>query len=144
MATEELHKIIVFLNSCRCLTLATVSGNQPYSANCFYALDEINMMLVFKSSADTRHIMEAIHNTNVAGTVLPDVSKVAEIKGIQFTAKFIIPDESNKSNFKKAYYKKYPFAATVPGELWAAELLTIKMTDNTLGFGKKIYWEKSR
>tara|TARA_B100000508_G_scaffold18974_1_gene12660 strand:- start:1065 stop:1169 length:105 start_codon:yes stop_codon:yes gene_type:complete len=29
------------------------------------------------------------------------------------------------------------------GRIWAIELIGIKMTDNTLGFGKKLIWTKS-
>jgi uncharacterized protein YhbP (UPF0306 family) len=32
----------------------------------------------------------------------------------------------------------------MPGEVWTIELLTMKMTDNTLAFGKKIIWEKNQ
>ena len=53
-------------------------------------------------------------------------------------------DEKNEfiESLKKIYYKKYPFAVAFPGNIWGVELTSIKMTDNTLGFGKKIEWKK--
>jgi uncharacterized protein YhbP (UPF0306 family) len=30
----------------------------------------------------------------------------------------------------------------MPGEIWTIKINRIKYTDNTLGFGKKIIWER--
>ena len=43
---------------------------------------------------------------------------------------------------KKAYMKRFPFARLMKTNLWILELNYIKMTDNLLGFGKKLIWEK--
>jgi hypothetical protein len=34
-------------------------------------------------------------------------------------------------------------ALAMPGHIWTIQLTEIKMTDNTLGFGKKIAWSRS-
>ena len=101
------------------------------------------MAFFSKSVKETKHITSARINNTVAGTIIPDISKIGTIKGIQFTGKFTVPAGDLFEKAKKTYYTKHPFALPVAGEIWAIELLSVKMTDNTLGFGKKIIWEKS-
>ena len=136
------EKIVLFLKKSTNLTLATSINNIPYCANCFYAYDAERNLLIFKSDRETHHIEEALLNNKVAGTVLPDKLDSKKIKGIQFSGIFIDAKDELLDSFKKIYYRKYPFALTFAGEIWAVELTNIKMTDNTLGFGKKIHWKK--
>jgi len=86
--------------------------------------------------------MEALKNKNVAGTINTDVITVAKIKGIQFTGEFINPEGAQKEEFYSLYYHKFPFAKAKPSPIWGINLTFIKMTDNTLGFGKKLIWER--
>lgn len=136
------EKIISFLKQNTCLTLSTCYNNIPYCASCFYAFDENEKMLVFKSDATTNHIKQAILNKKIAGSVSPDKLEPTRIKGIQFQGNFVVPENDLLNSLKKIYYGKYPFAIGFSGDIWALELTQIKMTDNTLGFGKKIEWEK--
>ena len=131
-----------FLESEKNLAFCTAVENSPYCASCFYAFEKENKFLVFKSDRKTQHIVNALINDRVAGTVTPDIQKTGTIKGIQFTGKFTVLHDEWLEKAKKSYYSKFPFALVVPGELWGIELLTVKMTDNTLGFGKKLVWEK--
>lgn len=124
------------------LTLCTSENNQPYCASCFYAFIREENILVFKSAKTTKHISQALVNNKVAGTILPDLDDPGTIKGIQFTGIFIPPIDNHLEKLRKVYYKKFPFARAVAGDLWVIELISIKMTENTLGFGKKIIWEK--
>jgi len=136
------NKIINYLSNQKVLTLATCVDNQPYCANCFYVFDDENKILIFLSDESTRHISEALANLNVAGTVDKEVTTVAKIQGLQFTGDFINPSEIQKKSFYKIYYDKFPFAKAKPSPIWGIQLATIKMTDNTLGFGKKHKWER--
>lgn len=136
-------KIINYILEQKVLTIATCKENQPYCANCFYVFDEENKCLIFLSDESTRHISEATANDKVAGTIDKPVTTVAKIQGLQFTGIFITPDETQKEDFYKMYYDKFPFAKAKPSPIWAIELATLKMTDNTLGFGKKLKWERS-
>ena len=43
---------------------------------------------------------------------------------------------------KSGYLKRFPVAALMDTQLWVVKLTFIKMTDNRLGFGKKLVWEK--
>jgi len=43
---------------------------------------------------------------------------------------------------KSVYIKKFPIAMLMDTHLWVVDLTYIKMTDNRLGFGKKLIWKK--
>lgn len=135
-------KIGAFMDGQKNLTFCSVIDNIPYCASCFYAYMSDGNFILFKSDKKTKHISNALINNNVAGTIIPDVDKIGTIKGIQFSGKFIVPEGDLIEKAKKKYYSKYPFALAIGGDLWAIELLSVKMTDNTLGFGKKLVWEK--
>lgn len=136
-------KIITFLQENTTFTLATSFNNIPYCAPCFYVFDEAENLLIFKSKIETTHVRQALNNISVAGTILPDKLQMTKICGIQFSGIFISCANEIIENLKKIYYRKYPFALAVAGEIWVIELMKIKFTDNTLGFGKKLYWERS-
>ncbi len=44
------------------------------------------------------------------------------------------------SKARWAYLKRFPLAVLMDTHLWVVKLTFIKMTDNRLGFGKKIVW----
>lgn len=134
--------IVKFLTECKVITLATSVKGQPYSAHCFFAFDSINNQLLFLSDKSTRHISEATQNQKVGGTINAETVSIAKLQGIQFTGVFIQPDGEAKKQMYKVYYLKYPFARAKPAPIWAIELHTMKMTDNTLGFGTKHHWSK--
>ena len=49
--------------------------------------------------------------------------------------------ESNKlKRSTELYLDRFPFAKDLPINLWILKLTYIKMTDNSLGFGKKLIW----
>ncbi len=136
------QKIKRYISANKVLTLATSINDKPYCANCFYVFDEVNKTLIFLSDAKTQHIAEGLQNSNVAGTINTEVTTVAKIQGIQFTGEFVNPSEEQQKTFYAIYYKKFPFAKAKPSPIWGIELDWIKMTDNTLGFGKKLIWER--
>ena len=81
-------------------------------------------------------------NANVAGSVVLETTLVGKIQGIQFTGIMERPGTDLLKKAKKAYLKKFPYAALMKTSLWVLNLNHIKMTDNRLGFGKKLIWEK--
>jgi uncharacterized protein len=133
------QKAITFLKKHHVLTLATTVDSQPWCANCFYAFLEDEMAFVFTSGVETRHIREAVLNKKVAGSVVLETSIVGKIQGIQFSGNLIPVDGESAKN---AYLKRFPFAALMDTTLWVLEIEYLKMTDNRLGFGKKLYWER--
>lgn len=71
-----------------------------------------------------------------------ETSVVGKIQGIQFQGKMDLPKGELEKKVNKAYMKKYPFAVLMKTKLWILNLTLIKLTDNRLGFGKKIIWKK--
>ena len=52
-------------------------------------------------------------------------------------------ENSEYSKYRLKYLKKFPFAIISKTDLWLVKLKQIKMTDNRLGFGKKLHWTKT-
>lgn len=136
-------RIVEFIKGQTAFTLATCIGQLPYCCTCFYSFLEDTKALVFKSSKDTHHIQEGMQNKNVAGSLLPDKLQTGKVKGIQLNGILYEPEGDLLNAAKKSYYKKYPFAVAFEGDIWVVELSRLKFTDNTLGFGKKLIWEKA-
>jgi uncharacterized protein YhbP (UPF0306 family) len=135
-------KIINFLKKHHVLTLATVSGDQPWVANCFYAFREEQMSFVFTSGYETRHIQEVVLNNKVAGTVVLETGIIGKIQGIQFSGTLLIAEGEVLEKASSSYLKRFPFAALMDTTLWILSIDYLKMTDNRLGFGKKLVWER--
>lgn len=135
-------RIISFIEGQKTMTLCTAAGGLPYCASCYYSFLKDDGLLVFKSSRDTRHIREALSVGAIAGTILPEEKLAGQIKGIQFTGRFVVPDEGAMGKAGISYYARFPFALAIKGELFIAQLDKVKMTDNTLGFGRKLNWER--
>lgn len=77
-------------------------------------------------------------NLHVAGTVALETNTVGKIQGIQFTGVM----EHCSDGLEALYFKAFPYARIMNPTLWIIRLDEIKMTDNTLGFGKKISWKR--
>jgi uncharacterized protein len=135
-------RITDFIQKHHVLTLATSRENQPWCANCFYTYLKEENMLVFTSDEYTRHVAEASLNPVVAGSIVLETSIVGKIQGIQFTGIMEKPTDEQAKKVKMAYLKRFPFAVLMDTTLWVLKLRTIKMTDNRLGFGKKLFWEE--
>jgi len=137
-------KITTFLRKHHVLTLATVSGDQPWVANCFYAFVEEQMAFIFTSGYETRHIQEVTQNNKVAGNVVLETSIIGKIQGIQFSGTLIKAEGEALDKASSAYLKRFPFAALMDTTLWILTIDYLKMTDNRLGFGKKLVWIRGR
>ena len=133
-------RIIKFFRKHHVLTIATAVDNVPWTANCFYVYLEEENALVFTTDGDTRHGKEFIKNPNVAGSVVLETMVIGRIRGIQFQGIVTEPEGELLSKAKWAYLKKFPPAALMDTHLWIVMLTLIKMTDNRLGFGKKLMW----
>jgi uncharacterized protein len=135
-------RIIKFFRKHHVLTVATSSGQEPWCANCFYVYLEEENSLVFTTDTDTRHGKEFLENPLVAGSVVLETMRLGKIQGIQFQGVVSVPEGELLSKAKWAYLKKFPPAVLMDTHLWILKLTLIKMTDNRLGFGKKLIWEK--
>lgn len=133
-------RVIKFFRKHHVLTIATAVGDEPWCASCFYVFMEDEASLVFTTDYDTRHGQEFLKNNLVAGSVVLETAVVGRIRGIQFQGIVSEPDDDLLSKARKAYLRRFPFAALMETRLWVVKLTYIKMTDNRLGFGKKIVW----
>ncbi|NVN95691.1 MAG: pyridoxamine 5'-phosphate oxidase family protein [Bacteroidetes bacterium] len=134
-------RIIDFISEHHIFTLATSYNNQPYTSTCFYVyIAELNMF-VFTSDITTKHITDAINQPFVAGAIALETSIIGKIRGIQFTGFIKKLEKKELSEAKKAYIIRFPIALLAKTTLWGITPNYIKMTDNRLGFGKKIIWE---
>ena len=138
------QKIIAFLKKHHVMTLSTCVDQQPWCANCFYAFNPENMSLIFTSDFETRHIKEAMQNCKVAGNVVLETSVVGKIQGIQFSGELSLPEGEEAKLVDSIYLKRFPFAVLMNTNLWELRIDYAKMTDNRLGFGKKLIWERGR
>lgn len=136
-------RIIKFLKKHHVLTVCTTVSNEPWCANCFYVYMEEENTLVFTSDTDTRHGREFLVNREVAGTVVLETKIIGKIRGIQFRGTVSLLQGDDLEKARRAYIRRFPVAMLMDTTLWAIDLSYIKMTDNRLGFGKKLIWEKN-
>lgn len=133
-------RVIRFFRKHHVLTIATTVDNEPWCANCFYVYLEEENALVFTTGRDTRHGKEFEKNPLVAGSVVLETLVIGKIRGIQFQGIISEPKDELLSRSKSAYLRRFPVAVLMDTHLWIVKLTCIKLTDNRLGFGKKILW----
>ena len=130
-------RIVDFIKRHHVLTLATATGDGvPYCAACFYAYDKERNRLIFTSDDKTNHAQQMLQNANVAIGITLETRIVGKIQGVQICGKA----ERGSDEDKRAYIKRFPYTALAPLNIWAVKPTFIKLTDNTLGFGKKLIW----
>lgn len=122
------------------LTIATSVNNEPWCANCFYVYLEEENSLVFTTDAGTRHGSEFMENPKVSGSVVLETLMIGKIRGIQFSGKVYEPMGEALSIAKNSYIRRFPVASLMDARIFMIKLSYIKMTDNRLGFGKKLIW----
>lgn len=134
-------RIIKFINKHHILTLATSCNEVPYCSNCFYAYSESENLLIFSSDKETKHIQDLQCNDYVGASIVLDTNVVGKIRGLQINGKLIEGKDDLLKTISKRYMKRFPFAKLMNTTLWALKPDFIKMTDNRLGFGKKLIWD---
>ena len=130
------ERFVRFLRRHHVLTLATVAEGVPYCSNAFYCSDKERNLLVFTSDPATRHAQEMERNPRVAASVVLETKIVGRVQGLQLCGTAARADETAR----RAYLKRFPYAALAELTLWAIRPDYMKLTDNTLGFGKKLIW----
>ena len=103
---------------------------------------EDELCVVFTTDDDTRHGREFAENPVVAGAVVLETTVVGKIQGIQFTGRVSKPESELLATAKSRYLKRFPVAALMDTNLWVVHPDHIKLTDNRLGFGKKLTWNR--
>lgn len=129
-------RIVRFLKKHHVLTLATSSEGAPYCSNAFYCYDAERNLLIFTSDMATCHAQQMARNPYVAASVVLETKVVGRVEGLQLCGKAARADEAAR----RAYLRRFPYAALAELTLWAIAPDFMKFTDNTLGFGKKLIW----
>lgn len=133
-------RILKFIKNHHVMTLSTCFENELWTAHCFYAHIKDSNNLIFSSDLKTKHAQNFIKNPKVSGGIVLETKIVGKIQGIQFHGIVSKPDESELEKVRNTYLKRFPYAVLIETTLWKLELNYIKMTDNNLGFGKKLIW----
>jgi len=137
---EDLEKIASFLEEHHVMSLATTHNGELSVCSLFYTyVKEYNIFIV-ASGDETLHIQHITQNSKIAGNILLETSIVSKIQGVQFRGDFSLLEEKKYFDY---YYKAFPFSKLMKPKLWQIKVNYFKMTDNRLGFGKKIIWEDS-
>lgn len=131
------QRIIKFIKRHHVMTLSTVVDGRPWSCQVFYAYHLQDNALLFTSSTDTRHIRQALENSSVAVSIVLESKVVARLQGVQIEGEF---SAAQHDEYRATFVKRFPFIALTLGTLWRVEIKTAKYTDNTLGFGTKLYF----
>jgi uncharacterized protein YhbP (UPF0306 family) len=132
-----------FIQHQTCATFSCVDNTgSPYCFSCFYAFNDEENLLYFKSSVDSHHVALMKENPLIAGTILPDKLNTFLIKGIQFEGMVSDAKGEAAKQASRLYYKKHPMAHAMPGEVWIIRIDHIKMTYSTTGFINKTSWSR--
>lgn len=134
---ETLEKIADFLRGHHVLTLAVAHGNVPYCAPLFYAYDRKRNVFVFASDVKTEHIRLALSQPEVAAAVYLETETVGKIEGLQIRGTVT---QSETREDRALYFDAFPYARVLQPTLWRLQPSWMKLTDNRLGFGKKLLW----
>ncbi len=113
-------KVENFLKKHHILTLSVCCENEIWSATCFYAFDVNRISLLIACDKNTKHMQMALKNPNVSVCIALETKIIGKIQGLQINGKI--------SETPTIFEIKINF---------------LKFTDNNLGFGKKIIWERS-
>lgn len=135
---DVLEKIGLFISAHHVMTLATSYDNIPQSCNLFYTYLPEKQLFVVASDPKTEHMQNVLINPNIAGSIVLETKAIGKIEGLQFKG---LMSEADKS-LGKYYFEAFPYARVMAPTLWVITLETMKLTDNRLGFGKKLNWSR--
>jgi len=139
---NELDKNIEhFIKKHHVLNLAVVSNNNLWTAACFYAYWKEKNAFVFLSDEETLHAKMMMENKSIAGTITLETRIIGKIQGLQFKGMVEKVSDGTLAMANKIYYKRFPYAIGTQSTFWLLTLQYAKLTDNRLGFGKKIIWQ---
>lgn len=124
------------------MTLATVADGRPWCAHLFYAWMPDEKLFVFTSDEKTRHGAEMSANSSVAAGIALETRNVGRVQGLQVEGCVRTAAGDELSAARRAYLKRFPYAAVADLSLRLLEPSMMKLTDNTLGFGKKLTWKR--
>jgi len=135
--SQTLDLMGAFIQKHHVLSLATCNAGELSCCSVFYVYDSKNICFIFASSKETTHIQHIEKNPNIAANILLETDEIGRIEGLQIQGKVTLLKDKE---LQKLYFKKYPYALALLPTLWRLDVRSFKMTDNKLGFGKKLYY----
>lgn len=135
-------RILKMVKKHHVLTLATCFDDQPWCASCFYAWMSAENAFVFTSDETTRHGKESLENQKVAANIYLETKVVGKIRGVQVSGVIEKPHGEALERVRKRYLRRFPYARLMETTMWILRPDILKMTDNRLGFGKKLIWKR--
>ena len=132
---SDLERVVAFIQSHHVMSLATCYDEELSVCSLFYIYHEATNSFVVVSDEQTRHIHHIKNNQKIAGNILLETDEVNKIKGLQFHGLFL---ELEDSALEELYLQRFPYAKEHPAKFWQIHVKYFKLTDNSLGFGKKI------
>jgi uncharacterized protein YhbP (UPF0306 family) len=134
---SALEAVAAFVREHHLLTLATSRDGTPYATPLFYAYDEARNCFVFASEEETEHASQMRANPSVAAGIALETDTVGKIQGVQCRGRVVVSDAADA----QCYFARFPYARVMRPTLWRLEPSWMKLTDNRLGFGRKLIWE---
>lgn len=140
--TQALQAIGRWMGRQRVVSYCVVHDAQPWCANAFYLYDPQTVALYLLSETTTRHGQMIGQQALVAGTISGQNKTVALIRGVQFAGEIRLLEGEEAQTRYLQYCQRFPVARLHRAPVWELELRELKFTDNTLGFGTKLYWQR--
>lgn len=140
--SESLTAISRYLKKQHVLSLCAGSAQELWCANCFYVFDQQRVALWIMTEPDSQHGELMQQQSQVAGTINGQPKSVLLIKGVQYCGQISRLSGEPEVIARAAYCRRFPVAKKVSAPLWEIRLDKLKMTDNALGFGKKLLWQR--
>ena len=138
-------RVLTFIGEHHVFTLAVSRENRPWCASCYYVYLADLKLFVFTSDHETKHIADVVETGNyfASGAIALETRMTGKIRGLQFAGLMRELEGNELKKAKKAYLSAFPIARLAKLHLWGLEPDIIKMTDNRLGFGKKVIWRSN-
>ena len=139
---DTLAAISRWLGKQHVVTWCVASESELWCANAFYIYDPENVAFYLLSDEKTRHGQMTGERAKVAGTVNGQPKTVALIRGVQFKGEIRRLHGDEEAEMRQRYVRRFPVARALPAAVWEIRPDELKFTDNTLGFGKKLHWQR--
>lgn len=139
---DELEAINRWLGKQHVVSYCVANGQDIWCANAFYLYCPQDVAFYLLSDTQTRHGQISGTRAAVAGTVSGQTKNVALIRGVQFKGELLLIEEEASAAIRERYNRRFPIARAMSAPVWAIRLDELKFTDNTLGFGKKLAWQR--
>lgn len=132
------ERILKFIKKEHLASICVIKDDgTPHAFSAFYAFNSDEISLFIASDENTEHIKAIKNHPEISGTIALNTLIVGKIRGVQFNGTISVAEDV------EIYFKRFVFARSMNAKIYKILLKSIKFTDNTLGFGTKILWQRS-